>query len=163
MRRKDREVTDIFEIKEMVELCKTCHVTMIDKDTPYVLPLSFGYEIADGALTLYFHSAKEGRKLDILRKNNKVCFEMCDEGEPVFATVTPCNSGYFYSCVHGFGEVEFIEQPQEKSRALSLIMQRQAGLKIDFTAEQASAVCVYKIVSRDFTAKRKKRPQGAAE
>ena len=158
MRRKDREVTELADIREIIELCRTCHVAMVDRDMPYVLPLSFGYELTDNALTLYFHSAKEGRKLDILRKNNRVCFEMCDEGEPIFAAQTPCNSGYYFSSVHGFGEAGFIEQPQEKCRALSLIMERQVGLKIDFTAQKASTVCVYKIVSRDFTAKRKTRP-----
>ena len=163
MRRKDREVSDVSEIKEIIELCRTCHVAMIDEKTPYVLPLSFGYELTDGELTLYFHSAKEGRKLDILKKNNAVCFEMCCEGEPVFAAETPCNSGYYFSCVHGFGEAEFIEDTADKCRALSLIMHRQAGLNIEFNAEQASSVCVFKIVSRDFTAKRKKHASAASE
>lgn len=143
MRRKDREVSDVSEIREIIELCRTCHVAMVDKDKPYVLPLSFGYELTEGSLTLFFHSAKEGKKLDILKRNNSVCFEMCCEGEPVFAAETPCNSGYYFSSVIGFGEVEFIEEPWEKCRALTLIMQRQAGLNIEFTAEQASTVCVY--------------------
>ncbi len=158
MRRKDREVTDIAEIKSIIESCKTCHLAMVDDGMPYVIPLNFGFEIADGTLTLYFHSAQEGRKIDILRKNNAVCFEMCLEGEPVFASETPCNSGYYYSSVHGFGHVEFITDINEKCNALSLLMKHQANISVTFTDDQAKSVCVYKVVSNDFTGKRKPKP-----
>lgn len=155
MRRKDREVTEMEKIRDIIELCKTCHVAMIDSGTPYVIPLSFGYELAGNVLTLYFHSAKEGRKIDILHNNNSVCFEMCYGGKPAMAAETPCNSGYYFSCIHGFGNVTFVSDSDEKCRALSLLMKRQAGLDISFTAAQAESVCVYKIVSTDFTGKKK--------
>ncbi len=155
MRRKDREVTNIQEIEDIIQQCKTCHVAMVDGDMPYVVPLSFGYEIKEGVLNLYFHSAKEGRKMDILHKNNQVCFEMCREGEPVFAAETPCNSGYYFSSVHGFGKVAFIQDVQEKCHALSLLMKQQAHMEVEFTKEQADAVCVYKIATKDFVGKRK--------
>ena len=91
MRRKDKEVTDRNGIKEIICECKTCHVAMVDGYMPYVVPLSFGYKfIDDGALELYFHSAFEGKKIDILKRNNKVCFEMSCEGEPVYSEI-PCN------------------------------------------------------------------------
>ena len=85
MRRSDREVRDVQGIVEILELCKTCHVAMQDGDAPYVLPLSFGYTLEDGQLTLFFHSAKAGKKLDLLRRNNHAGFSMCHEGEPIFA------------------------------------------------------------------------------
>lgn len=158
MRRKDRKVTDVKNIREILEMCKTCHLAMIDGDEPYVLPMSYGYEIQDSALVLYFHSAKEGRKIDILTKNNKVCFEMCCEGEPLYAKETPCNSGYYYSSIHGFGRVSFVNDTEEKCHALTLIMRRQAGENICFTEKQAESVCVFKAVSIDFTGKRKPHP-----
>lgn len=89
MRRKDREITDEEAIEEIVKSCKICHVSMADGGEPYVVPLSFGYERQGRKLTLYFHSAREGRKLDILHKNHRVCFEMALEGKPVHAK-TPC-------------------------------------------------------------------------
>lgn len=154
MRRKDREVTNLEEIKVILDECKTCHVAMVDDGMPYVVPLSYGYEIQDGMLTLYFHSAKEGRKMDILKKNNKVCFEMCQEGEPLHAE-TPCNCGYYFSSVIGNGEVVFIEDVEEKCRALSKMFLQQSGKEIIFHEQQAQSVCVYKIVSGEFTGKRK--------
>ena len=105
-------------------------------------------------MTLYFHSAKEGRKLTIWQKNTDVCFEMCSEGEPVHAKI-PCNSGYYYSSVIGYGKVEFIEETDQKCQALSIMFAHQTGKQIAFTEEQAAKVCVYKIVSERFTAKRK--------
>lgn len=157
MRRKDREVTELSEIKEILDGCKTCHVAMTDGDRPYVVPLSFGYEIKDGSLVLYFHSAEEGRKIDILKKDNRVCFEICSEGEPIFPE-TPCNSGYYFSSVIGWGEVEFLEDPEEKCEALHKMFVHQSGRKVRFTEAQAASVCVYTIVSREFTGKRKPRP-----
>ena len=83
---------------------------------------------------------------------------MCVEGEPVFAAETPCNSGYYYSCVHGFGKAQFIEDVDEKCFALSLLMKHQAGIETAITPEQAESVCVFKVVSTDFTCKMKPRP-----
>ena len=157
MRRKDREVKDIKSIEEILLRCKTCHVAMVDEGLPYVVPLSYGYKIKGNVLELYFHSAPEGRKLDILKRNNKVCFEMAYEGEPVHSE-NPCNSGYYFASVIGFGEVVFIEHTDEKAEALSVMFKHQAGRDVAFTAEQIKSVCVFKIVSTEFTGKKKSRP-----
>ena len=157
MRRKDREITDIGEIERIIEKCKVCHVAMTDKGRPYLVPLNFGYEIKEGVLTLYFHSAKEGRKLDILRDNNAVCFEMMNEGK-LDKVENPCRAGYFFESVLGFGQVEFIESDDEKCAALTLLMKQQTGQNFEFTSAQADSVCVFKLVSEEFTGKRKPEP-----
>lgn len=159
MRRKDREITEISEIENIVNLCKTCHLGMVDNGIPYVVPLSFGYKMNGSILTLYFHSATDGKKMDILCTNNQVCFEMCCEGEPVFVRKTPCNSGYYYSSVIGYGKVEFITESNDKCDALMSIFSHQAGFTPTITSEQANNVCVYKIVTENFTAKQKPKPQ----
>ena len=158
MRRKDMEVTDIAGIEEILLQCKTCHVAMIDNGTPYIVPLSFGYKIFDGkTLELYFHSAHEGRKIDVLKQNSKVCFEMSYEGEAVHSE-TPCNSGSYFASVIGFGEAVFIDDVSEKCNALSIMFKHQSGKDVAFTPEQAKTVCVFKLVSTDFTGKKKPRP-----
>ena len=81
MRRKDREVSNTEDIKHIIEKCKVCHLAMVDKGLPYVVPLNFGYIVDGNSLTLFFHSAKTGRKLDIFNENNAVCFEMVCEGK----------------------------------------------------------------------------------
>jgi len=157
MRRKDREVTDIREIEEILRLCKTCHVGMIDGDTPYVVPLNYGYRIFNSdTIALYFHSAHEGRKIDVLRRNRRVCFETAYEGEATHPE-NPCQSGYDYASVIGFGEAVFIEDTDEKREAIAVMYKHQTGEDAAFTAAQADTVCVFKIVSTDFTGKRKLR------
>ncbi|MBQ7782004.1 MAG: pyridoxamine 5'-phosphate oxidase family protein [Lachnospiraceae bacterium] len=154
MRRKDREITDMQEIAKILDACKTASIAMIDEGTPYVVPLSYGYELSDNQLVLYFHSAKEGRKIGVLKNNNQVCFTVFDEGEPLHAEI-PCNSGYYYSSIIGNGTVEFIEQAEEKTYALGKMFAHQSGRKVVFTEEQAATVCVFKVISTDFTGKRK--------
>jgi len=158
MRRNDREVKDRDEIEDMIRLCRVCHVAMADDGIPYVVPMNFGYRFLDGVkLELYFHSAFEGRKMDILKKNNRVCFEMSIEGESVFPE-NPCRSGYYFSSVIGHGEVMFITDASEKCEALSILMKHQTGREAAFTPEESRTVCVYKIVSSDYIGKRKPKP-----
>lgn len=156
MRRKDREVSDIRAITEILALCKTASVAMIEDGTPYLVPLSYGYEMKEDTLILYFHCAKEGRKIDILKRNNRVCFTVFCEGEPVQAEI-PCNCGYYYSSIIGNGAAQFIEDPDEKRYALGKMFEHQTEKKVEFTGAQADSVCVFKIVSRDFMGKKKGR------
>lgn len=163
MRRKDREISEINEIEEIIKLCKTCHLGMVDNGKPYVVPLSVGYQLVNNQFTLYFHCAHEGRKIDVLKKNNDVFFEMCDEGIPIYAKETPCNSGYEYSSVMGTGKAFFIEDDEEKASALSKIVYQQAGIDFTFSKKQTDTVCVFKIEVDQITGKRKKRPVAPAE
>ena len=155
MRRKDREVTDITGIEEILLECKTCHIAMFDDDFPYIVPMSYGYKIIDGnTLELYFHSALEGKKLDLMKQNNKVCFSVTHEGDPIHSE-NLCSSGLYFASVIGFGDAVFVEDPSEKCEALSEVFRRQTGREVAFTIEQAASVCVFKIVSKDFRGKKK--------
>jgi nitroimidazol reductase NimA-like FMN-containing flavoprotein (pyridoxamine 5'-phosphate oxidase superfamily) len=157
MRRKDWEVTDINEIMSIIGKCRVCHLAMTDKGLPYIVPLSYGYMFNGNTLTLYFHSAAEGRKIDILKENSSVCFEMSCEGE-LGLFENPCNSGYYYESVIGSGRVDFVEDVDEKCMALSLLMKHQTKRDFVFNEKQANSVCVFKVVSTDFTGKKKPNP-----
>ena len=63
MRRKDREVTNIDEIKQIIERAKILHLGLFDSEYPYIVPLHYGYEFTEEKLVFYLHSAKEGHKL----------------------------------------------------------------------------------------------------
>ena len=94
MRRKDREITDFDEMMEIVKKCDTCRLALNDGEYPYIVPLNFGHEVKDGKLTLYFHCANEGKKLDLIRKNNKVTFEMdCDHNFILYEERMSCTMG----------------------------------------------------------------------
>jgi nitroimidazol reductase NimA-like FMN-containing flavoprotein (pyridoxamine 5'-phosphate oxidase superfamily) len=157
MRKKEREITDIGKIEEILRQGRTCQVAMVDEGLPYVVPLSYGYSfLADHTLEFYFHSAPVGRKMDVWAKNSLVCFSVFLEGEPIH-TETPCHSGYYYSSVIGYGEVVILEDTAEKCRALSVMFKHQTGEDVVFDESHLTRVCVYKIVSRDYTGKIKPR------
>jgi len=158
MRRKDREVTDSEQIRRILDGCKTCHLAMADGGLPYVVPLNYAYTMEGGVITLFFHCAKEGRKIGMLRSNDAVCFEMCIEGELVHPSDSPCDSGYYFSSIIGFGCATFVDDVDEKRSALSLLMKHQENMDVSFTPEQADSVCVFKVASADFTGKMKPRP-----
>lgn len=75
MRKSDREIRDYKEILRLLDECQTIRLALHDEPYPYVVPLSYGWEERDGKLFVYFHCAKEGKKLDLIAKNGNVCFE----------------------------------------------------------------------------------------
>ena len=155
MRRNDREVTDIQEIRALIDECKVIRLAMIDGDKPYVVPLNFGYTYENGAFTFYFHGAKEGKKLDVIRKNASVAFEM-DCQNALQHGETACTHSYYYASVLGEGKAEILEG-DEKCKGLSALMLHMAGRNDVFTAEMADKVAVIAIRVDTLTAK--KRPQ----
>ena len=108
MRRSDREITDLGEILSIINDCKVIHLAMVDDGEPYLLPLNFGYACEGGAFSFFCHSAREGRKLDILRKNPTVAFEMDCRGALDEHDVA-CQCGYYFASVTGVGHA----YPQE--------------------------------------------------
>lgn len=118
MRRKEREITDRIALDEIVHKALICRLAMCDGDQPYVIPLNFGY---DGN-SLYIHCAQEGKKLDILKKNNRVCFEVDIDHELVKGE-SACDWGIKGKSVIGSGKAVLIEDGEEKRRALDIIME----------------------------------------
>ncbi|GAH17704.1 unnamed protein product, partial [marine sediment metagenome] len=94
MRRKDKEIADEKAMVSIVEKAIVCRVAMCWQDEPYVVPMSFGYR--DNCI--YLHSAREGRKLDILRNNDKVCIEF-DIGVELIQSHEACKSSMKYKSV----------------------------------------------------------------
>ena len=117
MRRKNKEITDPEIIEEIIRQSDVCRIALHDDEFPYIVPLNYAYE--DG--TLYFHSANEGKKIELIRKNNKVCFEIECESEIIRHEV-PCKWSTKYRSIIGFGRIEFIPDMEGKQKGLDLIM-----------------------------------------
>ena len=152
MRRKDREVTDISRINELLSGCKVCRMAMCDGAKPYIVALNFGYTEENGIFTFYFHSAKEGRKLDILKVNPAVCLELDWSGDVVESN-NPCAYGYQFASVIAEGNVEFLETPEDKAYALNRLMLHMTGKEFDFTPQMTQGVCVYRVKADSLTCK----------
>jgi len=152
MRRKDREVKDLQEILNIIDACKVCRIAMQDKEGLYIVPMNFGYIYTEGCLQLYFHSAKEGRKIEAFKANSDICFEMDCEHRLIEGDKA-CDYSYAYKSIIGYGKVVFIDEPEEKKLALSALMKHQTGKDFKFTDNMTDSVCVFKIVARDFSGK----------
>lgn len=152
MRRNDREVTDKNIISEIIEACKICRLAMADEAGIYIVPMNFGYCYENDALTLYFHSAKEGRKLDAMKSDPAVGFEM-DCGDELIEAKKACEYSYYYQSIVGNGRASIVEDVQEKQAAFSLIMEHQSGKHFVFDEKMVSAVAIIKVRVEEFTAK----------
>ena len=140
MRRKEKEITDTKSIEEIINKAKVCHLALSLDDAPYVVPVCFGYSTK----TIFFHSAKEGKKIDILKKNNKVCFEF-DIDHELVESEKACNWSMKFKSVIGFGKASFIENIQEKQEALSTIMQNYTRKTFLFSERSLSSTLVVRI------------------
>lgn len=155
MRRTEREVKGINNITEIIDQCKVLRLGMCDGDLPYVVPMNFGYEAAGDTLVLYLHCSKVGKKLDVLKENNKVCFEM-DAEHAIVSGEKGCDYGFQFASVIGFGTAEFTEDHEEKRHALSMLMRHQAGLPdIELEERMIDATAVLTIRSDSYTGKRR--------
>ncbi|MDO4292456.1 MAG: pyridoxamine 5'-phosphate oxidase family protein [Eubacteriales bacterium] len=143
MRRKEREITDPEKIRSIILSCGCCRLGLADGDSAYIVPLNFGYEEQQGRSFFYFHGAPEGRKLDLIRRNRRAGFEL-DCGHELVPGSSACQYTMKYQSVIGTGKVFFLSDPDQKRRALSVIMEHYSpGQEWNFPDEALRHVCVF--------------------
>lgn len=157
MTRREREVTDSAAILEILDKCKIVHLAMVDEGKPYVVAMNYGYTMEDGKLTLYMHGATQGRKLDILRANPDVYFEMECDVVPFDGRIA-CQYGTAYASVMGNGTARILDDVEERKEGLSVFMKSQTGLDFEFQDRMVSAVSVIRVDVDEYTAKRRPLP-----
>ena len=157
--KREREVTDINEIKEILDKSMIVHVGMVDDGEPYVVPMNYGYTLENGELCIYLHGATVGRKIDIIKKNPKVFFEMECDVTP-FEGKVACQYGTTYASVMGRGTAVVLENSADKIDGLTKFMKTQTGKDFTFDEKMVSIVNVIKITATDFTAKKRPKPIG---
>lgn len=149
MRREDKEIRDKKEIESIIEKATVCRVAFSENDVPYIVPLNFGYK--DDCL--YFHSAADGKKIDIIKQNNQVCFEV-DVDQEVVKSETPCNWEMKYRSVIGFGKASFVDHLEEKRRALNIIMEHYSVDSYEYPEDAINNVAIVKVEIESMTAKK---------
>jgi len=148
MRRKDREITDIDEMERVINKALCCRIGLVDNDEPYVVPVCFGYE----RNALYFHGALEGRKVELIKENNKICFEI-DTDVAVVKAEKPCRWSMKYRSVIGVGRAYILENDEEKTHGLRLIMRQYAGGDFTFSKSELDSVLVVRVDISSITGK----------
>ena len=159
MTKRERQVADEKQIRHILDTAKVLRLGLAVNNEPYVVPMNYGYTVEDGKLVLYLHSAVQGKKLDMMRANPNVFFELdCDlapfEGEK------PCQYGLVYSSVMGRGKAHIVEDVEEKIKAMSILMKTQTGKDFEFNDRLVSIVAVIRIDVAEYTAKHRPLPEG---
>jgi len=149
MRRKDKEIKDLEQISRVIKNCLVCRLGLSQDNIPYIVPVSFGY---DGK-TIYFHSAKSGKKMDILSVNNNVCFEFESGVEILSDEVKPCNWSFTFQSVIGFGKAEELSSREDKIKGLKHIMEQYSDKKWEFTDLPLNGIRVWAINIESVTGK----------
>lgn len=145
MRRKDREVTDCGRIKEMIEACRCCRLGFYDGSEVYIVPMDFGYEEYDGKRVFYFHSAKKGRKMELIAKTHAAGFEL-DTNHELVEGKSACEYTSRYQSVIGTGKVTLVEGEKKKIKALQSIMFHSTGRNDwEFPSAAIENVCVFQL------------------
>lgn len=153
MRRKDREITDRQKIDAIISACRCCRLAFCDQGKAYIVPLNFGYAEQAGNRVFYFHSAREGRKIDLIRQTGWAGFEM-DTNYKLNESETACGYSARFQSVIGGGRVSIVETAEEKRAGLQAIMRHQTGRdRWEFEDKMMEAVCVFKLEVEELACK----------
>ena len=153
MRRKDREITDFNEIINIIKKCDVCRIALNDKDFPYIVPLNFGLDIQGKEVYLYFHCAMEGKKLDLIAKDNRVTFEMdCDHNFILYEERMSYTMGY--ESVIGHGVIETVPD-ENKYESLKILMRQYHAEDFKFNTDMMRVTTVLKMTVIDMVGKRR--------
>jgi len=148
MRRSDKKITDESALKAVIQQSLVCRLGLSDGCQPYVVPLSFGYE--DGFL--YFHAALEGRKIEMIRRNYRVCFEF-DVNAEIVEDLEACGWSMRYQSVIGFGKAVILDEIEEKRKGLEIIMRQYSDRPFLFPEESVARTAVIKVAIESMTGK----------
>ena len=134
-----------------------CRLAFSDDNVPYIVPMNFGYEYENGKLTLYFHGAKEGKKLGIIDKNPVASFEM-DCSHRLIGADEACNFSMEYESVVGAGGIYICDDKCEKINALKHLMRKyDKDRDFDFPDDALESITVFKLEVSEFSGKRLKK------
>jgi len=131
-----------------------CRVAFADNNLPYIVTMNFGYSGGDHPC-FYFHCANEGKKLEMLRKNNFVCFEL-DTDHQIYEGENSCDWGMKFSSIVGYGKISVLEERESKIHGLDSIMSHYSG-KTGFSYDERvlGKTTILRLDIEEMTGKRK--------
>lgn len=155
MRRGDREIRDFSEIIVVMKKCDVCRIALNDGGYPYILPLNFGMRAEGEQITLYFHGAGEGRKYELIKRDNRASFEM-DCSHKLIADREACSCTMQYESVIGRGKIEIVPE-EERYDAMRALMRQYYEEEFSFPEEAVKRTTVMKLVVEEVTGKRNRK------
>lgn len=155
MRRSDREIKDFGDIVGVMERCDVCRLALNDGGYPYILPLNFGMQVTGGRITLYFHGASEGKKYELMKRDNRAGFEM-DCAHRLVLDEDNCSCTMEYESVMGRGVLEMVPE-EEKYEALRILMKHYRHEDFPFNKAVVPRTNVFKLTVEEVTGKARKK------
>jgi len=148
MRKKENEITEASAIETIITKSLVCRLALSDDNSPYIVPLCFGYEDK----VLYFHGSQKGKKIDIIKKNPRVCFEF-DTNTEIVKAEDACHWSMKYRSVIGFGKAVLLKDKEEKRKALNIIMGQYSDGTFQFDDAILKKLGVIKVEIESMTGK----------
>jgi nitroimidazol reductase NimA-like FMN-containing flavoprotein (pyridoxamine 5'-phosphate oxidase superfamily) len=148
MRRTERKIEDPKIINKILSESIICRVGLFDEEYPYVIPLNYGYKNN----ALYIHCATGGKKIDLIRKNNKACFEI-EDSYKILEDEVSCKWTTKYRSVIGNGKIEIISDFEEKKKGLDVIMTQHGKKENTYHKKLVDRILILKLNIKDVTGK----------
>jgi nitroimidazol reductase NimA-like FMN-containing flavoprotein (pyridoxamine 5'-phosphate oxidase superfamily) len=121
VRKANKAIKDGSVIEHLLSTCHVGRLGTIGKDGyPVVKPLNFAYHNGK----IYFHTALEGEKIEDMKRDDRVCFEIDLPIAYVRAVNQPCEAAYLYRSVIIKGRAVFVENPDERAMAFKGLMNK---------------------------------------
>ena len=152
MRRRDKEITDPELIAEIIGGSLVCRLGLAKDNSPYIVPVSFGH---DGR-AIYFHTAREGKKIDYIQANSAVCFEFERGVHLLPKGGTPCDWTFSFQSVIGYGRIHELVTGEEKAYGLRQIVEHYSGREWEFDEKDLEDVRVWSIAIEALSGKQSK-------
>ena len=153
MRRKEREVTDYNKMIEILKSCDCCRIGLVDDKGAYIVPMNFGYEDNNGKLTLYFHGATEGKKIDLINNQPEISFET-DTNDRKQYHLLQAHVSYLYQSIMGKGQVKIVADRDTKIKGLNQIMHHYTGKSdYEFNENVLERTAVIKLAVTEWSCK----------
>jgi uncharacterized protein len=143
MRRSDRQINDLKQMEAILERAQCLRLGLVDNGLAYIVPMSFGMAREGGKLRLYFHSAPEGRKIELIEAEGVASFE-ADMDIRLIGADQACEFSSAYQSVIGHGTIEVLRGEEEKLHALQVLMEHYTG-KTDWPIDGRSLAGVVAI------------------
>jgi len=153
IRRNDKEISDIGLLHRILKCAKYVTIALSKENQPYLVSLSHGFD--ENRKCIYFHCAKEGKKLDYMKSNNIVWGQAVLDYGYVQGECT-----HLYASVHFQGRISLISDPAEKRTAVECTIKQlddnPKELISKLTAERLTNAAIDKIVILHTTGKKSK-------
>jgi hypothetical protein len=150
LRRKEKQIIERKEIDAVMHASPVCRMAMARDNQPYLVPLSFGY---DGS-AVYIHTAAQGKKIDFIQANPRVCIEFEHQVSVIRDDNLACKWSFKFESVIGFGTIRELRDPEQKQQGLDQIMRHYSDKAWTFDPKAVEKTRVWRIDLESLSGKR---------